>query len=159
MINVKLLDLPKLELSDDFYDKSDITYHTKRKGYTAHQILDKQLLNTIQTLFNYGTEYGTFHTNVQVINPDFNDYIHWDPRAYAINYVIKLGGDNVTTSFFNKDETLVESTVLPIHQWHILDVQQLHSVSNIETDRIAITLSFRKLNDKMREWIETKVMK
>lgn len=158
MINIKLLDLPKLELPDNFYDKSEVTYHTKREGYTAHQILDKNLLSTIQQMFNYGDEYGTFHTNVQIINPNFNNYIHWDPRAYAINYVIQPGGDNVTTSFYDQSENLVESTVLPLFQWHMLDVQQLHAVSNIDSERVAITLSFRKLSDKMREWIETKVI-
>lgn len=155
MINIKFLDLPKLDLPRIFYKPDNHVYHTKRPGYTAHEIIDQTVLKQIQEMFHYGPEFGRFHTNVQIINPNFNSYIHWDPREYAINYILNLGGSNVITTFYDAEENPVESAVLPLETWHILNVQQLHAVHNIESERIAITLSFRKLSETMRDWLTT----
>lgn len=75
-------------------------------------------------------------------------------RNLAINYYIDLGGENVTTNFYNYQRTdsdrtaaenlrydqveLVESHQLTTDTWYAFNVQQCHSVENIETLRIFI---------------------
>lgn len=78
-------------------------------------------------------------------------------RAIAINFYIDLGGDNVETIFYDTvdpNEIKHEGKVLPYNKvrptnkfclpkdnWYILDVTKFHSVENIETSRIILTIS------------------
>lgn len=77
-------------------------------------------------------------------------------RHVAINYYIDLGGQNVTTCFYNyhRDDTnpaeainLTQSSVQKISShllvndsWYVFDAQQCHAVENIETLRIFLGL-------------------
>jgi hypothetical protein len=81
-------------------------------------------------------------------------------REYAINFLIETGGDNVSTDFYSdgveplrKDNgvapedldalTLVDNVIVPKFSWFALDSRVIHGVSNIETTRIQIGLSFK----------------
>jgi hypothetical protein len=77
-------------------------------------------------------------------------------RTFSLNYLIKTGGENVTTTFFKESRedpdleviqfchpsklTPVGAYVQPINSWAMLDVQQYHGVENIENDRILFML-------------------
>lgn len=77
-------------------------------------------------------------------------------RRSGINYLITNGGDNVLTCFYNsfrknpdltfsenckyKDVTLESKIKFQEHTWNAFNVQQFHSVENIETIRITLHL-------------------
>ena len=82
---------------------------------------------------------------------------HCDRARYtAINYYIELGGSNVVTNFYNyhrPDNDLTEAKNILYNelelehqycfeqqQWYAYNVQQCHSVENVETTRIALML-------------------
>ena len=77
-------------------------------------------------------------------------------RRLAINYIITSGGSNVLTCFYhnrriNQNLEVAENALhdnislnfkvrLPDQVWHTYDVQTYHSVENIETKRIILSL-------------------
>ena len=82
---------------------------------------------------------------------------HCDRARYvAINYLIKSGGSNVLTCFYNEhrsndDLTMAENVkynqitlnckvCIPERQWHSYDVQYVHSVENIENTRLLFSI-------------------
>ena len=86
---------------------------------------------------------------------------HYDQkRITSLNFYIEPGGANVTTSFYKEqghfdlsgnvcayeDVTLESRHSMNDQDWYLLDVNQYHSVENIETNRIAFALSFQHLN-------------
>ena len=86
---------------------------------------------------------------------------HVDKRRFiSLNYYTELGGDNVTTSFYNEigpydlsgdsctydDVTPYSNEIYEKDTWYCLDVNRYHSVENINTTRIALALSFSTIN-------------
>lgn len=82
---------------------------------------------------------------------------HCDKFRYiSINYLLGLGGNNVLTCFYNEsrksklmdkgenakheDLTLNYKIRLPKSTWHSFNVQCFHSVENIETSRLILSL-------------------
>jgi hypothetical protein len=77
-------------------------------------------------------------------------------RNTAINYILETGGDSVRTCFYNelrenldlskaenkyhRDVTLDFKTVFPKRSWHAYNVQQYHSVENVEQSRYLFSL-------------------
>jgi len=67
--------------------------------------------------------------------------IHKDKgRAAAFNYIIKSGGENVSTVWFDDDKNEIERVVLPEKQWYFLDLSKFHNIYDITETRIAITI-------------------
>jgi len=82
-------------------------------------------------------------------------------RTIAINNYIKLGGNDVKTVIYDKSYPMhmrpndranvltyaelnkIEEYTLNSDAWYILDTTQYHSVENIESDRIILTLSIK----------------
>ena len=78
-------------------------------------------------------------------------------RNVAINFYIDLGGRNVSTVFYDKcdpeddpvggynakyeDLNKVSEYVCNDHTWYVFDTRQYHSVENIETTRVMLSLS------------------
>lgn len=79
--------------------------------------------------------------NIRVQRITSNVMIHVDHnRTEAINYIILSGGDNVQTSFYSNDLILLSQIKIKNKKWHKLKVDVKHSVNNIISDRIAITI-------------------
>jgi hypothetical protein len=87
------------------------------------------------------------------IAPPHTDYL----RQYGINYIHQLGGDCVTTVWYQEigkpvvregrtrqpdyaKLTVVDQVVLPANQWHVLRTDVLHSVENLQSNRIRISV-------------------
>lgn len=98
---------------------------------------------------------------VQVITADVP--MHCDKRKWALNYLIELGGTDVTTSFHKlpgkdviqppasrawNEPTSEElfSVVLEPFKWHILNTNVLHKVAKVTGQRIAITIGLNDIN-------------
>jgi hypothetical protein len=82
-----------------------------------------------------------FKCQYQIISPEIR--IHKDNgRAVAYNYILELGGADVTTSVYDDDKTTVlQSEIIPLHKWHRLNVSKFHGVHNIDVDKFRISIS------------------
>jgi hypothetical protein len=81
-------------------------------------------------------------------------------RTVGINYYIDAGGPNVTTVFYDKEDSAdddVGGNMLPYEQltkvgeqhfnenaWYMFGTRRFHSVENVESTRLILTLSLRK---------------
>ena len=97
--------------------------------------------------------------------PNPNSYVsclvpHTDSyRNFGINYILETGGENVTTTIYTKKEygepksnqyfgtdleVLDSRQLLPNH-WYGLDGSRYHSVENITSNRLLLSVSFQNL--------------
>lgn len=81
-------------------------------------------------------------------------------RALAINYYVELGGDNITTTFYDcvEDSSPTESknftyseinnkklgsVIFSNRHWYAFDVCRCHSIENIQTTRYFFSIYFK----------------
>lgn len=116
-----------LEGKDLFHKKNDVY-----KIFDA----DHRLKIFLKNFFDL----SIYNVRVQSINAD--TVIHIDHnRTDAINYILASGGNNVLTSFYNDDLSLIKEISIKEKKWHRLKVDTKHSVRNIVSPpRIAITV-------------------
>lgn len=90
----------------------------------------------------------------EIITPHIDELRH-----YALNYVLERGGDNVQTNFYNVKEEwahqqpyartlipfdkiqLAEAHGISEQQWHKMDINTIHSVTNLDPTKKRISLS------------------
>jgi hypothetical protein len=60
-----------------------------------------------------------------------------------INYVITLGGDNVTTAFYDDQSTLLDAYCIEPHRWHIFKADTYHQVQNLEPGQVRFSVTGR----------------
>lgn len=78
--------------------------------------------------------------DVRVIRGDLD--IHTDlDRSVAYNYHIETGGAKASTDFYDADDNLLESYIVPPRTWAKLNVTIPHAVNNIEEGQRRIGLS------------------
>ena len=92
----------------------------------------------------------------------------WPPhsdrtRIFALNYYIEEGGSNVQTVMYNTIDnydagkgtgnifpyrglTLDQVFHLDMNQWYAFNVRKVHSIENVVSTRLILTLSFHDLN-------------
>ena len=137
------------------------TVNVAKCVYYTHPLLSKYTQEVYQPFF----EEPIIPLVIKLVNtrpgtPSF--YLpHYDQkRITSLNFYLEPGGANVTTSFYNEqghfdlsgnvctyeDVTLKSRHSMNEQEWYLLDVNQYHSVENIETNRIAFALSFQHLN-------------
>ena len=152
MSEIKFLNLPRIVLPSSYYSTDDIYYSSKIPGFISYKIISESVLRQLNSIFRpiINDIEGMF---IQTIGPSFCNYIHKDPRSYAINYILDTGGDNVNTAFF---ENGYNSTCVPKEAWHYFRADRLHAVQNITTTRIAITISIKhELSIDTVNWLES----
>ena len=87
---------------------------------------------------------------------------HYDfSRTMGINYYIDTGGDNVKTIMYNQTKyddnampqllkydqvTVMQEYHTEPNVWYAIDGSRFHSVENIESDRLILSLSFEDLS-------------
>ena len=160
-----LLDLVKKFADDTFLDpdRKDWLdkFHNDAINATLHIYTgDSQLTNQLQS------EYSKFFTNpiyavVGIMKNASNSQPACSPphidrkRALAINYYIELGGNNVTTRYYDAfsdtksdvaqnylytEVNLVSQYVFEKNRWYAYAVNQCHSVENIDTTRYFLSI-------------------
>jgi hypothetical protein len=139
--------LPKLKqvpinLTDIDFSKLEVFYIGRNNSYVSYNA-DDVLREAIKSCFPewFFSEFPIGIT-IQTIQTGFSGYVHKDPRKYALNYLLELGGDNVTTSVLNTSTNQFESIVADLHVWHLLKVSQDHKVDGMTSPRISISLTF-----------------
>jgi hypothetical protein len=89
-------------------------------------------------------------------------------RKLAINYLLKTGGQQVSTCFYKerrstptleaaenryyKDLTVDVEEIIPEKTWHCFDVQTFHSVNDVETDRFLFSIILNTTNPSLEEF-------
>lgn len=114
----------------------DCTPFFEYQNFRQHKIKDKNLLEIIQKNFSFNIYDNTYY---QVIKNELP--IHIDLRDFAYNYILCTGGQNVYTVWYDDHkETEIFKIKLPKYKWHRLDVSKPHTVTGLESIRIAITV-------------------
>ena len=60
-------------------------------------------------------------------------------RSVCYNYILQTGGSNVETVWWDNGKELYR-TCLPEKKWHKFNASIEHSIENIETERVGITV-------------------
>ena len=86
-----------------------------------------------------------YYANYQVLignNPIHVDLQHFPgARIIAFNYLLDQGGNNVITSVYDKEHTVLQSECIELHRWHMLRTSMPHNVMGVEPGRIRVALS------------------
>jgi hypothetical protein len=126
-----------IEHNTNSWDKTDIPpEYDKFKMYNwmpANDIIQDWCRSYISPDLYWG---------VQVINSDLPMHKDYGTEI-KFNYLIDTGGDQSITNYHDDQGNLLDSYVLKSHTWYILDVSTNHSVSNIEKNRLRISLTSR----------------
>jgi len=129
-------------------------YNSIHPGFNAYLIKNRKILSEIKNIIHSIPIISEERTIVwlQRIDSRFNNYIHQDPRDFAISYLLETGGENVITTMYDNDN-ITDSKKIDPHKWHIINTKDLHSVSGITEIRIAISISVGKnINSHLLEW-------
>lgn len=91
-----------------------------------------------------------FSVNARYLILNSSVEIHRDPktRPRAYNYIIDAGGENVTTTVYDDDYTVLKSLVIPERTWYCLDTGRLHGLEGISEHRNRIVLSISYLGNR-----------
>ena len=82
----------------------------------------------------------SMHWGFQIITGDLIP--HRDQGTLTkINYVLTAGGSSVYTNFYDDNNNLIDSVIIPEHSWHIFKADSIHGVTGVESgkSRFAIT--------------------
>lgn len=151
-------DLEGIRWFEEFHDNK---IKASSNSYGRHDPLDPYIYKEIDKIYGkYFVERITpiigkaenIYKSGTTVHPPHCDRF----RRTGVNYIIKTGGDNVLTCFYkeyrkNFDLSLSENSKFEdinldfkikfdAYQWNAFDVQQFHSVENIETQRISLHL-------------------
>ena len=105
-----------------------------KQVYSTYKVSD-ELHTWVQQSFDFDVivNYQIMHGQIPV-HTDYGRSVCW-------NYIIDTGGTNITTRFWNLEETeIIEEIECKLHEWYELDVSQKHDVSNVEGYRIVLTV-------------------
>jgi hypothetical protein len=68
--------------------------------------------------------------------------IHRDKGpSVKLVYLIDPGGESVSTKFYNDEYKLTKEYVIETNRWHLLQVNQLHSVNGIEPEKSRFSIA------------------
>lgn len=128
--------VPSEYINDVYYAIQHNPNIFAKKFFTDYKIFDatQQLKDFTAKIFDF-----EHVTRVQVLT--YHIPIHRDiNRDQAYNYIIETGGDNVLTCFYTNEFLVLDKINIKVNQWHRIDTQIYHSVENISTTRIALTV-------------------
>lgn len=97
-------------------------------------------------LQEWGQQFFDFKTDVryQVIKKALPVHIDFGNNTFKYNYLLSLGGNDVKTMWWDEDDNLVESFVAPINTWHRINILQPHSISELTSVRLSVTMKKSK---------------
>jgi hypothetical protein len=134
--------------------------HSKHGQIIYHE-LPKEFIEWIEHNITDTYERVKFSVHHGEIAPPHTDLL----RQFGINYIHQLGGDQVKTVWYQEigkpvvrdmaqegrvrqpdyaKLTVLDQVVLPAHQWHVLRTDILHSVENLQHNRIRIAIDLSK---------------
>jgi hypothetical protein len=131
---LSLEDIRKLKEVDIYTVDGTIIHIDSYKVYKAND----DLFEWVTQNFKYEVEWVEYLVASKTLK------IHSDNgRTASFNYLVQLGGDNVTTEFYESDRTtVIASNVYQLHEWWFLNVGLPHRVIGRYTEpRIIISVT------------------
>lgn len=125
-----------LELPYEIIHKPHKEYSQVHKSYEYFQTrnVSKELSQYLQDIFKYKCS-----IQYQIIKDRI--HIHKDiGRTAAFNYLIKTGGDNVTTAIYDDNKNFLCEEKITLNKWHRLKTDMFHCVHGITDYRIAVSV-------------------
>lgn len=108
-------------------------------SYATYFVSDK-LQEWGQQFFDYNVD-----VRYQVIKKALPVHIDFGNNTFKYNYLLSLGGDEVRTMWWDQDRNnIVESFVAPINTWHRINILQPHSISELTSVRLSVTMKKSK---------------
>lgn len=154
---INLPNIPEelLESSNDILNKETLSVNTYEGG--ALSIATKHGTNSItrkevpNNLIKWLQSICDFPVSARYLILNSRVPIHRDPktRPRAYNYIIDAGGENVTTTVYDDDYTVLKSLVIPEKTWHCLETGRLHGLEGISENRNRIVLSISYTGSKV----------
>lgn len=147
------------ELEQKFHTKKEFVLNGQswqRAAYRRYEISEESC-QWIRT--NIGA-YSQAGSQVIYNGQSFAPHTDGGPRRYILNYLIDPGGTSVSTQWFQEQGreliregpalqypegerlNLVKSVVIPDATWTVLFGKVIHSVVNVETKRLQLSISF-----------------
>jgi hypothetical protein len=105
--------------------------------YASYAVPDK-LSKWIQQYFEYPVI-----TRYQVIKKQLPVHIDWGITGIKYNYLLETGGENVKTLWWDSVDDPKEikfETISKLNIWHTLNIEEPHSISEINSPRISVTV-------------------
>jgi hypothetical protein len=140
MQDIEYVDLPAvptalIESIEDIINKprKDKTFAPVNHPFQTKYV-NQELEQHVQSIFPFAV-----YVQYQVIYDGLPIHIDKGNRLTAYNYLLQLGGDNVTTKIYNENYEVEQSETLMLHRWHRLNTSKLHGVHGISTVRVAIS--------------------
>ena len=94
---------------------------------------ENELIDFLKSLFPKCTSF-----RYQLLRDGIPKHVDVD-RVMCYNYILQSGGVNVETVWWDNDKEIYR-TRLPEKKWHKINVSTEHSIENIETERVAISV-------------------
>ena len=134
------IDLPKIPeyLTQEIYNSinNPDAFPGKSKIYSIHDGT-KPLYEFVHQYFD-----SNYLVQAQQIIGGTELPMHTDfRRNCTYNFLIDCGGEDVYTSFYNEDRTLIERHKIEPFRWHLLNTSVLHGVTGTELGRNRVGVS------------------
>lgn len=158
MIDITLakIDLPKLDIPTDFCSDHLQLRSTKVPGYESYFVKEK-----VNILLSKTFPRDILINSVivgQIIDPRLNGKIHKDgSRKYVLNYLIDSGGAEVYTCVYNEKKQIEKKIKQKPNDWIVLNTHRYHSIENVISKRIALSIGFDRLYRHQEEWFGKKI--
>ena len=156
---IKILNLPKINLSEIWYLKDKPGFFSKKPGYYSYNVTE-QTRKLIYSLFPKNFFDSKSQIMAQIITAGVDGVIHKDvSRLFAINYLLDNGGEDAYLGLYNENKDLIDTYKQLPGEWLLLDTQKYHSVCNIKTKRVALSIQFFESNKKQTDYINENFIK
>lgn len=154
-IVINKIDLPGLSLGHDFLSEHLQIRSSKVPGYESYYV-KKNVSTMLEEIFPSNFLLNTT-TVGQIIDSRLNQKIHKDgKRKFALNYLLDSGGEDVITTVYNEDKSILTQLKQEVGNWVILNTQYYHAVENITHKRLHFKHRFRLYNTDTGEFYPCK---
>lgn len=156
--NIATKDIPERDIIEKFF-KKQITNPTPGWFFIESELRE-------QFIKEYNNILSDHHMPTVGVFPNISPSTlaslppHVDrERSLSLNYIIEPGGNNVITKFYHTPEHIKTENQIQVDHydnlkldcslvtqkgnWYVLNVQKFHSVENVETTRIILSVSMR----------------
>lgn len=148
----ELLDKPEYILNENELFFNRIGYKAVKVNNILYDWCIENILFHFYNNFNIKKNVIQFNQKIfcyQVIDSKIAPHID-DGRTFTINYILNSGNTNIlpTTVFYNNlvEKKQIEEIKIEEKKWHYLKVDIPHSVTNIDSYRLSITMNSTPLN-------------
>jgi len=152
----KKLNLPSLDIKGNWYTDNVQLQSKNVKGYISYYVTP-EFDTQIRSMFSTKFFPEKTHIIAQIIDPRLNHCIHKDKRQYAINYLVRKGGLNAHTAVYSEDHNLISTYEQQEGEWYLLNTFMNHAVEDLDSERIAVSISFYEFGEEQWKWLDDKM--